>query len=174
MNASFKHTLPFSSHSMYLWTNCLEMESESSGWLMEFMNLLNDKKRLRRNWSVCRFRKRRKPFHQKWSLPLSEVWDHKEFGRITRWIGLQFNQDHWWTWWFSHRKLIWIGLRVGIWRFCCLKTLTILLKSCNCNAVMIFELLAVLWVEMFMNGFYDNNSSCEFRYINKDFKLQHL
>ena len=163
---------------MYLWTNRLEMESESSGRLMEFMNLLNDKKRLWRNWSVCRFcrfRKRRKPFHQKWSLPLSEVWDHKEFGWITRWIGLQFNQDHWWTWWFSHRKLIWIGLWVGIWRFRCLKTLNILLKSRNCNAVIIFKLPAVLWVEiMFMNGCYDNNSSCEFRYISKDFKLQHL
>ena len=104
-----------------------------------------------------------------------EVWDLKNFGWITRWIGLQFNRDHWWTWWFSHQKLIWIGLQVRIWRFRCLKTLNILLKSCNCNAVMIFEPLAVLWVEiMFMNGFYDNNSSCEFRYINKDFKLQHL
>ena len=89
--------------------------------------------------------------------------------------GSQFNRDHWWTWWFSHRKPIRIGLRVGIWRFRCLKTLNILLKSRNCNAVIIFKLPAVLWVEiMFMNGCYDNNSSCEFRYINKDFKLQHL
>ena len=167
-------TASFFSRSMYLWTNRLEMESESSGWLMEFTNLLDDK-RLRKNWSVRRFRKRRKPFRQKWSLPLSELWDHKQFGWITSWIGLQFNRDHWWTWWFSQRKSIRIGLRVGIWRFRCLKTLNILLKSRNCNAVMIFKLPAVLWVEiMFMNGCYDNNSSCEFRYINKDFKLQHL
>ena len=42
-----------------------------------------------------------------------KVWDH---------IGSQFNREHWWTWWFSHRKPIWMGLRVGIWRFHCLKT----------------------------------------------------
>ena len=42
---------------------------------------------------------------------------------------LVYNRDHWWTWWFSHRKPIWIELRVGIWRFRCLKTLNILLKS---------------------------------------------
>lgn len=169
VNTSFKRELPFSSRSMYLWTNHLEMESERSGWLMEFTNLLDDKKRLRRNWSVRIFHKRRKAFHQKWSLPLSEVWDHKQFEWITRWIGLQFNWDHWWTWGFSHRKPIRIGLWVG------LKTLNILLKSRNCNAVIIFKLPAVLWVEiMFMNGCYDNNSSCEFRYISKDFKLQHL
>ena len=51
------------------------MESESSGcsgWLTEFTNLLplDDKRRLRRNWSVRGFRKRGMPFHQKWSLPL--------------------------------------------------------------------------------------------------------
>ena len=48
------------------------MESECSGWLTEFTNLLplDDKRRLRRNWSVRGFRKRRMPFHQKWSLPL--------------------------------------------------------------------------------------------------------
>ena len=105
VNTSFKRELPFSSRSMYLWTNHLEMESERSGWLMEFTNLLDDKKRLRRNWSVRIFHKRRKAFHQKWSLPLSEVWDHKQFEWITRWIGLQFNWDHWWTWGFSHRNL---------------------------------------------------------------------
>ena len=51
------------------------MESESSGcsgWLTEFTNLppLDDKRRLRRNWSVRGFRKHGMPFHQKWSLPL--------------------------------------------------------------------------------------------------------
>ena len=51
------------------------MESESSGWLMEFTNLppLDDKRRLRRNWSVHGFRKRGKLFRQKWSLPLSWI-----------------------------------------------------------------------------------------------------
>ena len=48
------------------------MESECSGWLTEFTNLLplDDKRRLRRNWSVRGFCKHRMPFHQKWSLPL--------------------------------------------------------------------------------------------------------
>ena len=151
---------------MYLWTNRLKIESESSGWLMEFTNLppLNDKRRLRRNRSVRGFRKRGKPFRQKWSLPLSWSVESQAI-----WIDYKMN-------WFTiqprtHRKPIWIGLWVGIWRFRCLKTLNILLKSRNCNAVIIFKLPAVLWVEiMFMNGCYDNNSSCEFRYINKDFK----
>ena len=64
----------------------------------------------------------------------SEVWHHKQFGWIRRWTGLQFNREHSWTWWFKHRKPIWIRLWVRIWRFrClgmrCLKTLNILLES---------------------------------------------
>ena len=47
--------------------------------------------------------------------------------------------------------------------------------SIEWNAVVTFKLLAVLWLEiMFMNCCYDNNWHCEFRYINKNFKLQHL
>ena len=113
-----------SSRSIYLWTNCLKMESESSGWLMEFTNLLtlDDRRRLRRNWSVGGFRKCGKPFCQKWSLPLywsvgsQIIWmDHK-----MNWFTIQLR---------TNRKPIWIGLRVRIWGFRCLKTLNILLKS---------------------------------------------
>ena len=110
--------------SICLWTNRLKMESESSGWLMEFTNLptLADKRRLWRNWSVCGFCKCGKPFRQKWSLPL-----YSSVGSQIIWMDHKMN-------WFTiqprtHRKPIWIGLQVGIWGFCCLKTLNILLKS---------------------------------------------
>ena len=74
-----------------------------------------------------------------------------------------------------------MNLRIQSWKTYSNRTVSrfkdteLLLKSRNCNAVIIFKLPAVLGVEiMFMNGCYDNNSSCESRYINKDFKLQYL
>ena len=93
-------------------------------WMADGIRKFTDSgwRRLWRNWSVCGFCKCGKPFHQKWSLPL--CWS---VGSQIIWMDHKMN-------WFTiqprtHRKPVWIGLQVGIWGFCCLKTLNILLKS---------------------------------------------
>ena len=62
-------------------------------WMADSIHKFTDSgwRRLWRDWSVCGFCKCGKPFRQKWSLPLN--WS-VGFGWITRWIGLQFNQEH--------------------------------------------------------------------------------
>ena len=149
------------------------MESESSGcsgWLTEFTNLppLDDKRRLRRNWSVRGFRKRGMPFHQKWSPPL--FWS---VASQTIWMDQKMN-------WFTIQPRTLMNLMTQASKTYLNQTLSqnlkvslfrnVLFKDTEHftwierNTVVILKLPAVQWVEipvMFMNCCYVNNSSYE-------------
>ena len=114
-------------------------------------------------------------FSQKWSLSLS--WSE---GSQTIWMDHELN-------WFTIQQRTLMNLMIHsskTYRYLhqtLRQNLKVLLfkdpehlTSIEHNAVMTFKLLAVLWLEItFMNCCYDN-WHCECRFINKNFKLQHL